>query len=223
MEWLSPNRFVFEWQRPLTKAFPSGIETCETKVVLVIAEKGKNLYFLEDGGHFAKIDVLCWFCENSISLGRPMGTAPTCLRGIYFIGTKFCLEFSPGLPFGESWERDAGKRREIAERLLPKMSWQCCNDCAHWDTKNAYRRLTKVERKMLFEKTNSKFCEILMKEPDWEYPETCRNFEVSHELEKRERFFLQQKILRDYIEELKEFEVKQTGKKCDVAVATAKH
>jgi hypothetical protein len=65
---------------------------------------------------------------------------------------------------------------------------------------------------MLFACTDARFCEILMKDPESGYIENCRYFEVSHEPEKRDRFYLQQKALKNYIEELKKFEEKQLGK-----------
>ena len=68
--WLSPTKFVFEWEQDLTLHFPWGLESYGKKKILAIAEKDKDLYFIdgmENSGYY-KQDRLCFFCENGIDL-----------------------------------------------------------------------------------------------------------------------------------------------------------
>jgi hypothetical protein len=67
-------------------------------------------------------DPLCWFCLYGISpqlLNR--GDIPTCLLGKECGWVRFCEEFIPGPNLGEDKERDMGKRRLMAEKLLSKI------------------------------------------------------------------------------------------------------
>jgi len=49
MKWLSPNQLAFEWETTFGKVFPWGYQEVGKKRVLVIAEEGKNLFFLGNG------------------------------------------------------------------------------------------------------------------------------------------------------------------------------
>jgi len=59
---------------------------------LIIAEKGKDLRFLEGGGSMP--DELCWFCEYGIDpLLLHRGDVPSCLLGKDCGVVKFCKDF----------------------------------------------------------------------------------------------------------------------------------
>ena len=102
--------------------FSGGLESYGKKKMLVIAEKDKDLYFLdgiENSGYY-KQDVLCFFCENGIDpklLGG--GYVEICLAEKEWIGVKFCSDFVPGPVFGQNREKDLTKIG-VAEKLLPK-------------------------------------------------------------------------------------------------------
>jgi hypothetical protein len=70
MLWLSSTKFVFEWEQALSTVFPWGLESYGKKKMLLIAEKDKDLYFidgLENSGYY-KQDTLDlrrnWFVSH---------------------------------------------------------------------------------------------------------------------------------------------------------------
>jgi len=70
MKWLSPNQLAFEWVTTFGMVFPWGYQDMGKKRVLVIAEAGKNLFFLDNGENsgYSGQDILCCFCGNGINL-----------------------------------------------------------------------------------------------------------------------------------------------------------
>ena len=214
--WLSPTKFVFEWEQDLTLRFPWGLESYGKKKMLVFAEEGKNLYFSEEGdyGVYSENDYLCYLCANGINLGQS-GYAPNCLLGKNCVGVKFCRDFVRGPSFGENKTMDVGERREAAEKVFPNIIWRRCSYCENWNSKGV---ITFAPDGKVYENLDVAFCEILGRKPECDYFKTCGDFEVSHEPHKREAFFGPQRQLRKYLEELKiqektAFEKKKLSKK----------
>jgi hypothetical protein len=207
--WLSSHMLVFEWEREVGEHFPWGYTIIGKKKVLVFAEEGKDLYFLDDGDYrgYSENDVLCYFCTFGINLGRS-GYAPNCLLGKHCIGVKFCRDFLPGPSFGENKELDIGTRREMAEKVFPNIVWHRCFDCEYWNSKNV---VTVAPDGSIYKDPDAAFCEVLGRKPERGYYLTCKSFEVSHDPERRDDFFRPQRKLREYIEELKMLERRDLG------------
>jgi len=203
MLWLSPTKFVFEWEQTLNKLFPWGLERYGKKKMLVIAEKEKDLYFLdgmENGGYY-KQDILCFFCENGIDLKLlGGGYVETCLAGKEWIGVKFCRDFVPGPTFGEHKEKDI-TRREVAEKLLPKIVWQDCLNCKFWNNNN---ELTISSDGSIYMDFDAAFCELLGKKPEPGYWRTRKTFEISPE--KKVRYEQDSSRMLNYVNDLKSLE-----------------
>lgn len=209
--WLSPRKLVFEWETEVDSHFPWGYQVTEKKKILVIAEEGKDLYFLEDGGFSTEHDVLCFFCDYGIDLRLVYcGFVPSCLLGKDCGWVKFCRDFVPGPSFGEDKKRDMGERREAAEKVLAKIVWQNCSDCEHWNNKGVY---TFADDGGVYENLEAAFCEILGKKPEIGYWKNCRSFEVSRNPEKRADYERRTTRLRDYIAELRVLEKQQPEKR----------
>jgi len=208
--WLSSRKLVFEWETEVGSHFPWGYEVTGKKKVLVTAEEGKDLYFLEDGGYSTDMDMLCFFCEYGIDWRLAYrGDVPSCLLGKDCGWVKFCRDFVPGPPFGENRERDMGKRREAAERILQKIVWQRCVDCEHWNTGGVYTFATDGG---VYEDREAAFCEILGMKPELGFWKSCKSFEVSRDPGKRADYERHSRRLRDYIEELKALEKQRSEK-----------
>jgi hypothetical protein len=206
MIWLSPKKLAFEWEKTFGEHFDWGYEVLGKKKILVTAEEGKDLFFLDgENSGYSKFDMLCCFCENSISLGR-FGHASTCLLGKYIRDVTLCKDFAPGHSFGEDKDRDMGERLKMAENVLPKIQWQDCWDCKFFNTKNVYRIIGNDENGEIIENPSARFCEILHRLPEPGYGRVCKNFEVSQNPQKRARYEGRKRWLRDYLAELKDLE-----------------
>ena len=136
VQWLSPKKLVFIWEEKINEHFPWGYAEIGKKQIIVIAEEGKDLFFVESGenGGYHK-DSLCWFCQNSIDL-KKSGHAPTCLLGKYILDVTVCKNFAPALASakkkrrtlvkGDAWlkrffQTFNGKIAGIAGSLTPKI------------------------------------------------------------------------------------------------------
>jgi hypothetical protein len=196
MLWLSPTKFVFEWEQALTTLFPWGLESYGKKKMLLIAEKDKDLYFIdniENSGYY-KQDILCFFCENGIGpklLGG--GYVENCLAGKEWIGVKFCRDFVPGPAFGQERKKDLTHIR-VAEKLLPKIIWQDCLNCKFWKTND----ITDCTDGSMYMDT---FCRILGKKPESSFGRTCESFEIAPEM--KVKYEHDSKRLLNYINNLK--------------------
>jgi hypothetical protein len=193
MMWLSPKKFVFEW-------------ASEERKILVIAQEGNDLFFLDNGenGGYSKCDMLCWFCENSIRLGR-LGHASTCLLGKYILDVTLCKDFVPGPSFGENKGKDL-VRLNIAEKIRPKIEWQHCCECQFFNTENVVKFVGDDERGVVIEDSSARFCEILRRLPEHGYGRICKNFSVSEDPQTRAHYEGQKRWLFDYLAELKDLE-----------------
>ena len=179
--WLSPRKFVFEWETDHGTHFPWGYEVTGRKKLVVISEQGKNLYFLDerDESGYSEFDVLCFFCDYGIDLRLVYcGDVPSCLLGKDCGWVTFCRDFVLGPSFGESKERDIGERREAAGKVLSKIVWQHCVDCEHWNNKGVY---TIADDGGVYENPEAAFCKILGRKPEIGYWKNCRSFEVSRD------------------------------------------
>jgi hypothetical protein len=197
--WLSPTKFVFKWEQDLTLLFPWGLESYGKKKMLVIAEKDKDLYFIdgmENSGYY-KQDRLCFFCQNGIDLKLlGGGYLENCLAGKEWIGVKFCCDFVPGPAFGQNREKDLAKI-SVAEKLLPKIRWQDCLNCKFWDSINFVNH---SDQSMYIDN----FCGVLGKKPENSYGKTCKSFEISPKIKAK----YEQDSMRmvNYINDLKSIE-----------------
>jgi hypothetical protein len=206
MIWLSPKKFTFEWEKTIGEHFDWGYKVIGKKKILVTAEEGKDLFFLDGkNSGYSKYDMLCCFCENSISLGR-FGHISTCLLGKYIRDVTLCKDFAPGSSFGEDKERDVGERLKMAENVLPKIEWQDCGMCKFFNTKNVYRMIGNDEDGEIIENPSARFCEILHRLPEPGYGRVCKDFEVSEKPYKKANYEGQKKALCDYIASLKTLE-----------------
>jgi hypothetical protein len=209
VQWLSPQKLAFEWKETVGVHFPWGYLEVGKKPVLIIAEEGKRLFFLENGengGYFK--DLLCWFCQNAISLGK-LGHAPTCLLGTYIFDVTICKDFTPGPSFGENMDNDVGERRIMAEKMFPLIQWQSCSECRFFNTEKAYQFIGTDEAGIVVENPSTRFCEILHSLPQLHYGITCKSFEISRDPSKRRMWEDQKKSLSNYIKGLKAFETKR--------------
>jgi hypothetical protein len=199
MLWLSSTKFVFEWEQALTQLFPWGLESYGQKKMLVIAEKDKDLYFIDDieNSGYSIQDILCFFCENGIDLKLlGAGYVENCLVGKEWIGIKFCCDFVPGPAFGQDREKDLTKIG-AAKKLLSKIVWKDCLNCKFWDSVNFVDhtgRSTYIDT----------FCEIFGKKPEASYGRTCKSFEISPEMKvKHEQ---DSRRMLNYINDLRQME-----------------
>lgn len=201
--WLSPRKLVFEWETEVGHHFPWGYEVTGKKKILVIAEEGKDLYFLEDGGFSTENDVLCFFCDYGIDLRLVhRGDVPSCLLGKDCGWVKFCRYFTPGPTFGQNKKKDMGERRRRAEKILQKIIWEHCIYCEHWNTKNVVKTYREGGTTFIESDYKNAFCEIRERPHHWKTP--CRNFKLTKDQKKRAQFERQKSKLREYIRELKE-------------------
>jgi hypothetical protein len=204
--WLSPKKLTFEWEETVGAHLPWGYREVGKKSVLIIAEEGKDLFFLEngdEGGYFK--DLLCWFCQNSISLGK-LGHAPTCLLGKYILDITICKNFIPGACFGENMDNDIGERRRIAKKILPIIEWQSCGECRFFNADKFYKFIGNDEGGAVIENPSAQYCEILHALPKPNYGRTCRHFELSRETSKRKMFESRKRHLRGYLTRLEALE-----------------
>ncbi len=202
--WLSPKKLVFEWKEGLGVHFPWGYCDVGNKTVLIIAQEGKDLFFVENGeagGYFK--DLLCWFCQNSINLGK-LGHAPTCLLGKYILDVTICKDFVPGACFGENMDNDVGERRLTAEKILPLIEWQSCGECKFFNTDKAFKSIDNDDGGVVVEDLSARFCEILHALPKPHYGRKCKRFEISGEPCKRKLIEARKKSLIDYLTSLKQ-------------------
>lgn len=209
IQWLSSKKIAFEWKETVGVYSPWGYREVGKKPILIIAEEGKHLFFLENGesgGYFK--DLLCWFCQNAISLGK-LGHAPTCLVGKYILDVTICKDFIPGPCFGENIDNDFGERRKMAEKILPLIQWQSCSECRFFNTDRAYQFIGTEENGKVFENPSGRFCEVIHTLPKLHYGRTCKRFELSREPSKRKMLEDQKKSLSDYITSLKALEIKR--------------
>lgn len=202
IQWLSPKKLAFIWEEKIGEHFPWGYAEIGKKQIIVIAEEGEDLFFVESGenGGYHK-DRLCWFCQNSIDLGK-LGHAPTCLLGKYILDVTICKNFAPGPCFGEEKEKDMGKRRRMAEKVFSSIQWQNCWDCRFFNTENAYKIVGSEEDGQIFEKPSARFCQILHALPKFSAGRTCTNFKVSEDPDNKSAFERRIKMFHDYIESL---------------------
>lgn len=202
--WLSPCKFVFESPSKMDFNYDDLRELglYGKKKVLIVAEQGQDLRFLEGNGSMP--DELCWFCDNGISpflLSR--GDVPSCLLGKHCGWVKFCKDFAPGLAFGQDKKHDTGERRMKAEKVLSKIVWNHCIYCEHRDTENVTKVYSEAAN---FNELDSKnaFCKI--RQTPHHGKATCRKFKLSRNREQRARFECQKRKLQEYIRELKKNE-----------------
>jgi hypothetical protein len=206
--WLSPKKLVFEWKKMVGVHFPWGYSELGEKSALIIAEEGKDLFFVDNGGDEGYFkDLLCWYCQNSISL-RKLGHVPTCLLGKYIFDITICQDFIPGPSFGENMDNDVGERRIMAEKILPLIQWQRCNECQFFNNDKAYQFIGTDEAGIAVENPLGRFCKILHSLPKLHYGKTCKHFEMSKNPLKVKVLEDQKKSLYDYIKSLKTLENK---------------
>ena len=219
MIWLSPTKFVFEWKQDLTTLLPWGLERYGKKKMLVIAEKDKDLYFLdgiENSGYY-KQDVLCFFCERGIDLKLlGGGFVENCLAGKEWIGVKFCSDFVPGPVFGQNREKDLTNVR-VAEKLLSKIIWQDCSECKFWNIDN----ITDYNDGSMYIDTS---CGILGKKLEANCGRTCKSFEISPEM--KVKYDQNSRRMLNYINDSKSMEKSKervTNRKDDKNVLMVNH
>lgn len=203
--WLSPSKFVFESPSKMDFSYGDLCELglCGKKKVLIVAEQGQDLHFLE--GNSSMPDQLCWFCGNGISpflLSR--GDVLSCLLGKNSGWVKFCRDFVPGLTFGRNKRRDMGERRRRAGKIFSKIIWEHCIYCEHWNTENVVKIYPEGGKTFIESAYTNAFCEIREGPHHWKTP--CRNFKLTKDSKKRAQFERQKSKLREYIQELKENE-----------------
>jgi DNA-directed RNA polymerase subunit F len=181
------------------QALPWGLESYGKKKMLLIAEKDKDLYFIdniENSGYY-KQDILCFFCENGIDpklLGG--GYVENCLARKEWIGVKFCRDFVPGPAFGQNREKDL-TNIEVAAKLLPKIMCRDSLNCKFWNINN----ITDYTEGSMYIDT---FCGILGKKPETSYCRTCKSFEIS--LEMKVKYEQDSRRMLNYINDLKSME-----------------